>query len=120
MTPEQQMTFAIIIFALAIGMIVHSSIVFRRAKKIVDEARVKTESAKEEIEKIKSTSIHHAHRPRTFGMMKRGNEIIVYMDSLSINGRGMVRVDIKIFYINDDEDFARLEAQELLDHLNEK
>lgn len=94
--------------------------IFEKASNAKKDAEFIRKSAKEEIDHVKSTSLSKADRPRDFGIMEERDTIVVYMESYSINGIGKVRITIKRFYTNYDEEFARLKAQELLNHLNER
>lgn len=132
MTP--QLTISIVLFVLAGGLTIWANTKLRKASKIANEANVKCESVKEEIQELnkrnRSLSNHVDFlqnqttfgntRPLRYGMVKTNSFFDVFAVYEAINHNHEVRVLIKRFEFGDDRDFALLEAQELLDHLNEK
>ena len=105
-----------------------------KARKIAKEANIKCESMEEEVEELEKRNkglndqMDYIHskttcsdsQPLRYGMVKTNSFYDVFAVYKSINGISEVHILIKRFEFGDDPEFARLEAQELLDHLNEK
>ena len=126
MTPQQQAIFGIIVLALTGGLMIYANTILSKARKIAKEAKIKCENAKEEIASLqkqldfyKRTQIKGDQLPFAFPIKYNGKEIGVFARYIVDGGR-YADVLIKSFPIEDDKEFAKLEAQELIDHLNEK
>ncbi len=119
------MIFGAILFALCIGLVVYCNLILSGARKIADEAHAKTERAKEEIKmleeklEVAACCIPNDY-PLSFhiGLNDGRGNVFVYAEYQTM-GEDLMTVCIKSFP-DEDIDFALLEAQELLDHLNEK
>lgn len=141
MTPQQQAIFAIIVLVLAIGLTIWANKMRDKAMKIAMEANIRCKRAKEESEELKKENdelkkkgvelqreieiqktciVPYASQPLRFGMTKTNSFFDVIADYEAIDHNHVTRILIKRFEFGDDRDFALLEAQELLDHLNEK
>lgn len=134
MTPKQQAIFAIILFVLAGGLTIWANTILGKARKIAKEANIKCESVKEEIKELdkrnktqydiiqnlKAYAPFSNLSPQGFKIEKTTLSFDIYATHLAIDGESTTDILIKRFYFNDDREFAELEAQELLDHLNEK
>ncbi|MDE7345382.1 MAG: hypothetical protein K2N48_01415 [Muribaculaceae bacterium] len=125
MTPPE-LTTAIVLFVLAGGLTIWSNTILSKAKKIAKEANIKCESVKEELASLqkqldyyKRTEIKGDQLPVAFPIKNNGKEIGVFARYIVDKGV-YADVLIKSFPIEDDKEFARLEAQELKDHLKEK
>ncbi len=138
MTPEQQMIFEAVLFALCIGLVVYSNLILRGARKIAKEAYAGRDRAEEE--KACANELYECAKKE---WKKRTNEVAELYNRLCLPADEYIIVSteifvdvcafhklpgedreiivhIKRFWYGDDRDFALLEAQELLDHLNEK
>ncbi len=138
MTPEQQMIFEAVLFALCIGLAVYSTLILCGARKIAKEAYAQRYRAEEEL-----ANVNYLYQGAKKEWEKRTNEVAklynrlclpadeyiivsteIFVDVCAFHKLpGEVReviVHIKRFEFGDDRDFALLEAQELLEHLNEK
>lgn len=113
MTPEQQMTIAFTLLVIAIGIIAWAMHIFEKAEKIKKD----TEAIRKE---AKRDGIDACCPPIEYGIVKTNSFYDVYATYLSVDGKGEKSILIKRFEFGDDRDFALLETQELLDHLNEK
>ena len=126
MTPQQQVLFGIIVLVLSGGLIIWINTKLSKARKIAKETNIKCESVKEEIVSLqkqldffKRTQIKGDQLPVAFPIKNNGKEIGVFARYI-VDRCVYADVLIKSFPIEDDEEFARLEVQELKDHLNEK
>lgn len=129
MTP--QLTIDIVIFLIILGAATATislivATYYEKSKRLRKEAEAIRESAKEEIASLqqqldffKRTQIKSDQLPVAFPLESDGVEIRVSARYV-VNHCAYADVLIKSFPIADDEGFARLEAEELLDHLNEK
>lgn len=124
MTP--QLTTSIVLFVLAGGLTIWANTMLCKARKIAKEAKIKCDSVKEEIESLqrqldyyKRTEIKCDQLPVAFPIENNGKEIGVFARYI-VDRCVYTDVLVKSFPIADDEEFAELEAQKLLDHLNEK
>lgn len=121
-----QLITAIVLCVLAGGLTIWANAILGNARKIAKEANDKCESVKEEIDSLqkqldfyKRTQIKADQLPVAYPIENNGKEIGVFARYL-VDRCVYADVLIKSFPIADDEEFARLEAQELRDHLNEK
>ena len=126
MTPQQQVIFGIIVLALAGGLIIYVNTILSKARKIAKEANIKCESMEEEIVSLQKrvdfyerTQIKGDQLPVAFPIKNNGKEIGVFARYI-VDRCMYTDVLIKSFPIEDDKEFARLEAQESKDHLNDK
>ena len=133
MTPLELIT-AVVLFVLAGGLTIWSNIILSKARKMAKAANLKCESAKEEIKELEKSrdrlskamdtmkiyATYGDRQPIKYRMVKTNSFYDVYATCESIDGRCATNVLIKRFEFDGDRDFARLEAQELLDHLNER
>lgn len=133
MTPPE-LAIAIVLFVLAGGLTIWSNIILSKARKIAKEANIKCESIEEvvkELEKsrdrlskamdnMKPYATYGDRQPIKYEMVKTNSFYDVYATCEAIDSRCATNVLIKRFEFGDDREFARLEAQELFDHLNEK
>ena len=133
MTPPE-LTTAIVLFVLAGGLTIWANTILSKAKKIAKEANIKCESVKEVIKELEKSRDHlskamdtmklHAtygdSQPIKYGIVKTNSFYDVYATCEAIDGRCATNVLIKRFEFDGDREFAKLEAQELFDHLNEK
>ena len=133
MTPPE-LTTAIVLFVLAGGLIIWSNTILSKAKKIAKEANIKCESMEEVIKELEKKSKCLNGRidyilskttdgnlpPLRYNMAKTNSFYDVFAVYEAINGISEAHILVKRFEFGDDRDFAKLEAQELLDHLNEK
>lgn len=132
MTP--QLTTAIVLFVLAGGLTIWANTILRKARKIAKEAKIKCESVIEELEELERRNKNQYDiiqnlkayapfsnlNPREFKIEKTSFSFDIYATYLATDTKSTTDVLLKRFCFKDDREFARLEAQELLDHLNEK
>ncbi len=132
------MIFEAILFALCIGLALYSNLILRGARKVAKEAYAGRDRAEEE--KACANELYECAKK---GWRKRSDEVAELYNRLCLPADeyiivsteisfdvctihkfpGEVReviVHIKRFEFGDDRDFALLEAEELLDKLNEK
>lgn len=129
-----ELTAAIILFVLSGGLTILANMFLAKARKIAKEAKIKCESAKEEIEKLEERNknqysiIQHLKAyspfsdlgPRRYRIEKTNFSYDIYADYRVMDGKSTTKIRIKRFPFCGDPEFAKLEAQELIDHLNEK
>lgn len=132
MTP--QLITAIVLFILAGGLMIWANTMLGNARKIAKEANDKCESAKEEIEELwdrnkrlsghvkflQKQVIFGNDKPFRYGLVEADSFFEVFAVYHSVDGNTGCCIPVKKFDFGDDREFARLEAQELLDHLIEK
>ena len=132
MTP--QITTALVLVGLAVVLNIWAYTKHIKATKIAKEANIKCESMEEvikelekgnknlseSIEYIQSRATYGNARPLRYGLWMSGSYYEVYSVFCSVDKRHASNVVVKRFDFGDDPEFAELEAQELLDHLNEK
>lgn len=113
MTPQQQAIFAIIVLALTGGLIIYANTILSKARKIAKEANIK-------IDLLKTVATYGSDEPAEYFLCKTHTAYDVYATHKAIAVNGVISVLVKRFPFGDDRDFAKLEAQELLDNLKEK
>ena len=80
----------------------------------------KSKKLRREAEKVEGNCIEVSNIPVRYGMDKSRSFYEIYGVYLSVDRSRNSQMLIKRFPFGDDPEFARLEAQELLDHLKEK
>ncbi len=121
---------SLVLFAISIGLSVWSVNICKQTEETIKETRAKYESAKEEINTLKkangerlflrSNTTYGSCPPVEYLIERHSSYVNVLAVHRSIDGDWGIKVLIKQFLCEDDQEFAHLEAQELLDHLNEK
>lgn len=113
------------LFVISIGLSVWSINICKKAKRLADEAQARYEDAKEVISNLQGTLSAAARQipndyPVSFhlGLNDGRGNVFVYA-KCPTSARTETMVCIKSFH-DEDLDFAIREAEELLDHLNEK